>query len=343
MINTFEGIKNTQIVLTKKGDCSVYQTVETELTALKDDEVRIKVLRSGIAWADVMMRIGYYPGKPKFPFVQGYDLIGEIIEIGKNVSEKWLHKRVASLVQWGGYSKYINLPTANLIEVPSNIDLSKAACLLLNYVTAYQLLHRESNVKDDGVILVHGAAGGVGSALLQLARLKNIKVYGTASKAKHNILAENNAYAIDYKTENFEKIIRSKEPEGIDAFYDFNGGNTFDKSFNLLHNKGFGVVYNMMEANSTLDFMLYFTKFFFKNKFTSKQVKFYSIIKDYEKHFNFYKEDLQTLFTLLETEQINPIIAKEITLDEVPKTHCDFEKNKFVGKIIVIPNRDIMV
>ncbi len=330
-------MKNKQVILTAKGDYTKYLVQTTEIEAPKKGEVQIKILASGFAWADVMMRFGMYPAMPKFPFVQGYDIVGEIIKVGEGVSENYKGKRVAAFLQWGGHSQYINLPTEKLIEISSSLDPYQVECLPLNYITAYQVLTRAAKVKKNDTILVHGAAGGVGTAILQLAKVMGIKVYGTASTAKQNTIRENGGYAIDYKTEDFEKIIKEKEPNGIDAVFDIGGKGTYNKSGPLLKKKGAHILYGLIDTGNKMAFLVHIIKLNFKNIFTSKTGKFYSVKGLYDKSFDEYKSDFLQLVKLLENKEINPIVAKVISLDEVSVTHKEFEAHQFIGKVIVDP------
>ena len=288
--------------------------------------------------ADVMMRFGMYPAMPKFPFVQGYDIVGEVVEIGEGISTDYKGKRVAAFLQWGGHSQYINLSTEKLIEVSSSLDPYQVECLPLNYITAYQVLTRGAKVKENDTILVHGAAGGVGTAILQLTKVMNIKVYGTASTAKQNIIRENGGFAIDYKTEDFEKIIKEKEPNGIDAVFDIGGKDTYSKSGRLLKSKGAHIMYGLIDMSNKMAFLVHIIKLNLKNIFTSKTGKFYSVKSLYDKSFDEYKSDFLQLVKLLENKKINPIVAKVISeLDEVSATHKEFEAHQFIGKVIVDP------
>ncbi len=330
-------MKNKQVLLTAKGDYTKYQVQTTNIEAPKKGAVQIKILASGFSWADVMMRFDMYPAMPKFPFVQGYDIVGEVIEMGEGVSEDYQGKRVAALLQWGGHSQYINLSTEKLIEIPSSLNPYQVECLPLNYITAYQVLTRSAKVKENNTILVHGAAGGVGTAILQLAKVMNIKAYGTASTTKQDIIRENGGFAIDYKTEDFEKIIKEKEPNGIDAVFDIGGKDTYNKSGRLLKSKGAHIMYGLIDMGSKMGFLVHIIKLNFKNIFTSQTGKFYSVKGQYDKSFDEYKSDFLQLVKLLEGKKINPIVAKVISLDEVSNTHKEFEAHKFIGKVIVDP------
>lgn len=332
-------MKSKQVVLTRFGGVEHFNIVTKDILQPCEGRVQIKILNTGIAFADVLMRQGKYPKMPNLPFTPGYDIVGEVIKVGSGVDESWIGKRVAALIQWGGYAQYTNLPVDDLVEVPEYLAPEKIICLTLNYATAYQLIHRVGQLATGNTVLVHGAAGGVGSALLQLAKLKGMKVYGTASKHKHELVRKENAVPIDYKTQDFEQFIREKEPGGIDAFFDFRGGESFNRSFRLLKKGGIALIYGLNDAGNNFDFIKCFTKFFFKRLLSGRQVTFYSIMHRYNAHKQHYKTDLKQLIQWLEEGKIEPHIAKIIGLEEIPATHRDFEAHKFTGKIVVAPQK----
>ena len=134
--------KNARVIITGKGGPEVLKLVEEELPNPGAAEVRVKVFAVGVAFADVLMRRGMYPGQPPFPFVPGYDIVGEIDAVGKGVTDFRVGQRVAALLMTGGYSQFTIVPKAHLVAVPDGLDPAEAVSLVLNYVTAYQMLHR---------------------------------------------------------------------------------------------------------------------------------------------------------------------------------------------------------
>nr|MBA2677920.1 alcohol dehydrogenase catalytic domain-containing protein [Ktedonobacteraceae bacterium] len=195
-------MKYSRVLLTKFGEpADAFQMVEDDLPEPGEGQVRVKILATGVAYADVMMRRGVYPGAPPLPFTPGYDMVGVIDAVGPGVEALSSGQMVAALTFFGSYSQYISLPAQNLVVVPEGVDPVEASCLPLNYFTAYQLLHRIANVKPGERILVYGAAGGVGTALLQLGRLAGLQVYGTASSSKQELITQLGAIPLDYKRE----------------------------------------------------------------------------------------------------------------------------------------------
>jgi len=162
-----------------------------QLPEPKDNEVRIKVLRTSAAFTDTLIRRGIYPDvRKKPPITLGYDLIGRIDKVGKNVSAIKVRQKVVALTTIGAYAQYICLPASEVVLVPENLDLNDALSMVLTFTTAYQMITRCAKLKNGQKVLVHGAGGAVGSALLQIGQLMNLKMYGTASKSKHNFIEQ---------------------------------------------------------------------------------------------------------------------------------------------------------
>ena len=190
-------MRQRQVLLTGVGGPEVLEVVERDAPEPGRGEVRVRVLAAGVAFADVLMRHGKYPGAPKIPFTPGYDLVGEVEKLGEGVGGVTVGQRVAALTQVGSYAQRVVVAAEELVPVPDGVDPAEAVALVLNYVTAYQMLHRVAEVRPGERILVHGAAGGVGTALLDLGRLGGLEAYGTASAAKHDAVRRFRATPID--------------------------------------------------------------------------------------------------------------------------------------------------
>src|SRR5215208_3242842 len=222
------------VIVTKRGCPEVLQVIENNLREPSAQEVRIKVLAAPICLPDVTARYGQTPFCPKVPFTPGYAVIGTIDATGNDVTDIETGDRVAALTAFGGYAEYIYWDAERLIPVPNFLDPAKAIPLILNYIVAYQMMHRSARVKAGDKVLIIGASGGIGTALLQLGKLADLKMYGIASKSKHAILKEYGAIPIDYRTQGFVEVIRQAEPQGLDAVLDGMGGEYFGRSYSLL-------------------------------------------------------------------------------------------------------------
>ncbi len=194
--------------------------VEEECPEPKNGEVRVRVMAAGVSLPDVMAREGVHPETPPVPFTPGWDLVGVVDRLGDAVSGIEPGQIVAALPIHGAYAEFVCLPQSELIPVPSGLDSAEAASLVLNYITAYQMLHRSAKVRSGQRVLIHGAAGGVGTALLQLARLAELEMYGTCSSRSAQAVSELGGIPIDYQHQDFVKEIYRLASEGVDVVFD---------------------------------------------------------------------------------------------------------------------------
>jgi len=174
-------VKYKRIVVTRYGGPDAMKVVEEDCPAPKRGEVRVRVLAAGVALPDVMMREGIHPETPRLPFTPGWDLVCVVDQLGEGVSGFQPGDVVAALPIFGAYAEYLCLRSSDLVPAPAGLDAAEAVSLILNYVTAYQMMHRSAKVKLGQRVLIHGAAGGVGSALLQLGQFAGLEMYGTCS------------------------------------------------------------------------------------------------------------------------------------------------------------------
>src|SRR2546425_9528286 len=174
-------MRHTHVVVTHYGGPEALRVVEEECPEPKDGEVLVRVLAAGVSLPDLMMREGLHPETPPLPFTPGWDLIGVVDRLGYGISGIEPGQIVAALPISGAYAEFVCLPQRELVPVPSGLDAAEAVSLVLNYVTADQMLHRSAQVRSGQRVLSHGAAGGGGTALLQLGRLAGLEMYGTCS------------------------------------------------------------------------------------------------------------------------------------------------------------------
>lgn len=329
-----------RIIISEFGGPEVLKVIEeTTLPEPKPGEVRVKVLVAGAAFTDVMIRKGKYPDvKEKPPFSPGYDMVGVVDKLGESVTHFKMGQQVADLTVIGSYSEYLCLPESRLTHVPDGVDPAEAVSLVLSYITAYQMLHRVANVKRGQRILIHGAGGAVGTAMLQLGKLLDLEMYGTASKTKHELVKQLGATPIDYKSENFVERIRSLTGDGIDVAFDPIGGDNFKRSFRALRRGGKLVAYGFYDAvlgkggSIPIDFMRLQLWNFLPN---GRSTAFYSIGPLRQKQPNWFSEDLTILFDLLAQKKIKPIIAMRMPLAEVAHAHKLIEQAEVQGKIVL--------
>ncbi|MFI5972597.1 medium chain dehydrogenase/reductase family protein [Streptomyces sp. NPDC051452] len=206
-------------------------------------QVVVRVEATGVSFAEQQMRRGRYYDQPPFPFVPGYDLVGTVRTTGEGVAPGLSGTRVAALVKTGGWASHVIVDAADLVEVPDGVGAAEAETLVVNGITAWQMLHRTARVRPGQTILVHGANGGVGSVLVQLARAAGVKVIGTASSRHHDALRARGVVPVDYRTENVPARVRELAPGGVDAVFDHIGGASVVASWGLLAPGGTLVAY----------------------------------------------------------------------------------------------------
>ena len=335
-------MKYNHVVITRAGGPDVLQMVEDEVPTPRSGQVRVKVWATGVAFTDIMMRQGVYPGVPKPPYSPGYDIVGLVDELGDGVSDRVLGEQVVALTVVGGYGECLCVPAADLVPVPVGVDPVDAVSLVLHYTTAYQLLHRIAKVKAGDRILIHGAGGGVGTALLQLGRLAGLEMYGTEVQAKHGVIAQLGGIPIDYQTEDFRDRIRQLTGEGVDVVFDSIGGRILRRSYQLLRPAGRLVNYGFLSAfrgsgNKLLQIGATLLQVRLLNLIPDgRQVRFYSIADCKAKHPDWYRADLATLLHLLSQKQIQPIIADRLPLAEAAYAHELLERGAVTGKLVLI-------
>ena len=231
-----------RIVVARHGGPGVLQAIEEPIPEPQAGEARVRVLAAGVSAYDLMSRSsGLLPGTPKPPFTIGEDIVGIVDKLGESVNTVELGQRVAAFTfgASGGYAEAVCRSADELVPVPEGVDSAEAVCVVVNYLTAHLAMHRTAKVQRGERILVQGAAGGVGSALLELGRLAGLELYGTASSYNHEQVVALGATPIDYHNEDVVKRIHSLTNGGVDVVFDPIGGpRQLWRSHNALHKNG---------------------------------------------------------------------------------------------------------
>jgi NADPH:quinone reductase-like Zn-dependent oxidoreductase len=330
------------VVVTRRGGPEVMQIVENELRAPAPGEARIKVLATSVGRTDVSYRYGRSPFSPRTPFVPGYEIVGRIEALGEprpgagaggpdlNVGDQ-----VAALTGQGGYAEVIYLGQEHLVRLPDSLAPEEVALAVLNYVTAYQMLHRVARVKAGGRALVIGASGGVGTALLQLGRLAGLKLYGTASAGKHALLAGYGAVPIDYHTQDFVAALRQAEPAGLDYVFDGMGGDYGERGLAVLRRGGKLVGYAPPSGVAAL--LLQLVRLAWTNLLPNgKSAAFYGISALYMRDREPFMQDLPVLLRLLQAGQIKPVVGARYPLLEAARANALLESGQVAGNIALL-------
>src|SRR5215813_12149002 len=232
-----------RVIIERFGGPEVVKVVDDEDPRPGPGEVRVRVLAAGVSFTDAQLRAGTYLGVPQPPFTPGYELVGVVEELGPGCSRLHVGDRIASLTVWGAYAQRVCVLEANAVEVPGDLDPAEVVSLVLTYMTAYQVLHRTAKVKSGEVVLVHGAAGRVGTAVLELGALAGLRLYGTCSARDRAAVERLGAIAIDYRNEDFLARVRELSGNGVDVVLDGIGGALSLRSFRALRPGGRLVVY----------------------------------------------------------------------------------------------------
>ena len=321
------------VAVTRRGGPEVLQVVERDLRQPEPDEVRIRVLAASVSAPDVQARYGHSPFRAKVPFIPGYSVIGDVDAVGPKVTSANVGDRVAALTIYGGYAEYAYARADRLIPVPAGLDPAEAVPLILNYLVAYQVLHRSARVAAGDKVLVIGASGGIGTALLQLGRLAGLRMYGLASASKHAVLEQYGAVPIDYHSQDFVEVIRRAEPQGLDVVIDGVVAPQYRRAYPLLRRGGTWVGYG-----NPLSFtdMLGLIGWVARTNLTpdGRTAKLYSTGKSYLNRRPF-DEDWATLFQLLKAGEIAPIVPARFPLLEAAAANALLETGDVVGNIVL--------
>jgi NADPH:quinone reductase-like Zn-dependent oxidoreductase len=240
------------VVQSGTGGPEVLQVQERPDPPVGPGDVRIAVRAAGINFADTLARVGLYPDAPKPPCVMGYEVAGEIESVGDGVTGLKPGDRVVAGTRFGGQAEMVSVPEGQVLPLADRLSYEQGAAIPVNYSTAYSGLVIMAGLKEGERALIHAAAGGVGTAAVQIARMLGAEVFGTASASKHDAIRELGVtHAIDYRTQDFEQeVTRITGGEGIDVAFDAQGPRSFRKDYRLLRPGGRLVMYGLAEAST---------------------------------------------------------------------------------------------
>lgn len=344
---------HTRVIVTDYGGPDKLQVIQAECPEPQPGEVRVKVLAAGVALPDIMAREGVHPETPPVPFTPGWDLVGVVEYAGKAVSGVEPDQIVAAMPIRGAYAQFICLPERELVPVPAGLDPAEAVSLILNYVTAYQMMHRSAKVKPGQRVLVHGASGGVGSALLQLGRLVGLQMYGTCSVRGASAVSDLGGTPIDYQLQDYVKEIHRLTGEGVDVVFDPIGGAHLWQSRKALRPGGRVVGYGNTTSlrgkglasarpgrrnrlHGIPSFALYIAGGWLlpgRKRIIPYSIQWLKRLKP-----AFFQQDLSALFELLQKQKIKPLIARRLPLTQARYAHELLGKGGVVGKLVLLPN-----
>jgi NADPH:quinone reductase-like Zn-dependent oxidoreductase len=322
-------------------------------------------LAAGVSYTDAMLRAGTYLGVPKPPFTPGYELVGIVEELGPGCSRLREGVRIGALTVWGADAERVCVLETNAVEVPDDLDPAEVVSLVLSYMTAYQLLHRTSKVKPGETVLVHGAAGRVGTAVLELGAVAGLAMYGTCSARDRAAVERLGAVAIDYRNEDFLARVRELPGEGVDVVLDGLGGKMSLRSFRALRPGGRLVVYGHSATishghRSWRGWLEWYaataTVALWGLLSPRRGVSAYRIQKLREGHQvipmgsrrplpvgggprnpEWFREDFRVLLELLREGKIHPVVAERLPFTEARRAHELLESSAAKGKLVLVP------
>jgi NADPH:quinone reductase-like Zn-dependent oxidoreductase len=335
--------RNRVVQVSRFGGPDGLEVVDAPLPTAGRGEVRVRVLASGVEYTDVVIRRRLYPQTlhRQPPFVLGYAVVGEIDQLGNGVSGFQLGDRVADMTVVGSNAAYCTLRADRLTRVPAGVDAAEAAALILSWTTAYQLLHRAACVQRGQRVLVQGAAGAVGQALLVLGKLAGLELWGTTRGTHTALVRELGATPIDYQREDFTRVL----PGGFDVIFDGIGKDGYGRSLAALKRGGllcaYGYTAGVQPQRRPLTILMWlagqYLQYLWQWLPGGKHVRVYSINLMRARHPAWFREDLGRLFGLLATRAIRPRVAERISFDEVAEAHRRLEAGGLEGKLVLCP------
>lgn len=331
---------NKVVQLDAYGGPEALRVVNSPMPIAGAGEVRVRVLASSINYTETLIRRHLYPQTAAYrvPFVMGYDVVGEIDQLGPDVNDFKVGDRVADMTVVGSDALYRTLKAKDLTRVPPDVDPAEAATLILSWTTAYQLLHRSARVTPGQRILVHGAGGAVGQALLSLAQLAGIDAWGAAHAGHSALIRELGATPIAYDGEDFTRVL----PGGFDVVFDGIGEDGYRRSFAALKPGGLlvaiGYSAGAQAKQGLVAVLAAIARLYVWGWMPrGKRTRFYSVNVMRARHPEWFKQDLAYLLGLLQQGRIRPKVAERINFEQVVDAHRRLESGGVEGKFVLCP------
>lgn len=333
------------IVIARHGRPEVLKLRDVPDPEVRPGEVLIRVKDAGINFADLFARQGLYPDAPAPPFTPGLEVSGEIAGLGPEVKGFHEGQRVMAVVAHGGYAEKVAAPASVTVALPEGMNFSSAAALPVNYLTAYHMLFYMGSIRPGERVLIHAAAGGVGLAAIELAKIAGAETYGTASGSKFDFLRQRGvAHLIDYRTHDFEEEVRRlTHGEGVDIVLDAVGGESFEKSYRLLRPAGRLFVFGFSAAMTGPD------RSYVKAAANYLRLPNFDPLKMFRENravLGVHLGRLPAAILQLEYEallrffaegRIRPHVDKIFPLDQAPAAHSYLHERKNIGKVLLAP------
>jgi NADPH:quinone reductase-like Zn-dependent oxidoreductase len=350
-----------RVVVDRYGGPEVLRLVEEDDPRPGPGEARIRVLAAGVSFTDAQLRAGtYIPGAPKPPFTPGYEVVGVVEELGPGCSRLREGDRIGALTVWGADAERVCVPEAGAVDVPEDLDPAEVLGLLFPYMTAYQVIHRTAKAKAGETVLVHGAAGRVGVAELELGVVAGLRLFGTCSARDRETVERLGATAIDYRNEDFlERVRELTGGEGVDVALDSLGGPISLRSFRALRRGGRLVVFGRYatlsdghkDRRAVIEWYMSVAAVWLWGVLSPRRrVMKYQVQKfrDTEKrragavggeprYPEWFREDFDVLIGLLREGRIHPVVAERLPLSDARRAHELLASSASKGKLVLVP------
>jgi NADPH:quinone reductase-like Zn-dependent oxidoreductase len=293
------------------------------------------VRAAGVGATDLMVVSGKYRYAPKLPLVPGYEIAGTVDAVGPGVTGFAPGQRVAALTVHGGFAELLVREAEHFLTIPDGVTDVQAAGAILNHVTAWQMIHRVAKVSSGQSALVTGAAGGVGTAALQLLRLAGVEAYGAASAGKHETVRRLGAVPIDYKAGRLDRLTRALEPRGVDHVFDAVGGANIGPCIGAARRGGTVVGYGFMGVHGAAATLAMFANLLVGARLRGRRGAFYGITMLYRKDPRPLREDLPKIFALIAEKKLDPLISATLPLLEAKKALELLRAGAVEGKLVL--------
>lgn len=331
--------------MARTGGVEVLQGRTVTLPPPGPGEVQVVIEAAGVAFADIVMRTGLYPGV-KAPVTPGYDLVGRIEALGAGVAGLAVGQRVAALTVTGSYADRRNIEARHVVAAPEAVAAELLVAGVLNGLTAWQMFHRVASAQPGEWVLVHGAAGGVGGILLDLARLTGVRAIGTASAGKREVVEAKGGVYVDYRREPVAERARALSEGGVVAAFDHVGGpHLKTASIAALRDGGTAVLYGGYDATkggrmrpAAMVRMLLADRLSALKLFSSSQgMVGYNVTSWRDARPEAYRQDLSAVMALIGTGQLTPQVGATFALSEAGKAQELLQSAGTTGKIVLKP------
>jgi NADPH:quinone reductase-like Zn-dependent oxidoreductase len=340
-------IKRQQLVISKFGHANQLKQQQSELPSLQAGEVTVEVAAAGVNFADIMARQGLYPDAPPLPMVVGYEIAGTVTSVAKDVNSSWIGKRVFGLSGFGGYSSHLNIPVNQLFDIPEKLSFAEAASIPVAYSTAYSLVIAMGQLTEQETILIQNAGGGVGLAIIDIAKHIGATTIGTASTRKHDFLKERGLdHAIDYNKVNWRKEVACiTNNKGVELITDPLGGKSWKHGYKSLRSTGrlgmFGIsaatdsswVGKLKLIKTAIDMPFFHPVSLMNDNRSAFGVNMGHMWHEVDK----LRIWMDYIIAGVNEGWVRPYVDKEFSFADAAAAHQYIEDRKNIGKIVLIP------